>query len=199
MRILGFQTVIGVPCRIREQVVTGADPQTFRNFWTTNDEGDLFLHGAMNLSFPIAFAYVPPVQVLDSPLGLGRSWSTTVVVYFNLEGTGEPEGPFDFGYEVLSEGTVVVPAGSFYAYGVGPILGQPTVWVANMGAFALDGAFLGGNYGGQTLGEIENWYCDGLGIPKMSVSGEFELISWEEPPPTGVEGQSWGQIKSLYR
>ena len=53
MEVLGDYTVRGRATRVVRETRTGAFPQFTETYWSTNDEGDLFIHGARNLSYNI--------------------------------------------------------------------------------------------------------------------------------------------------
>ena len=96
-------------------------------------------------------------------------------------------------------GEVVVPAGTFYSFGVGFDLGHRFVHPKSgrrynlLGHRASPDALLPGR--GAT-----GWYAENVGVVQMSYltwPGEMlKLVSWQ---PTPVENESWGKIKSLFR
>ncbi len=83
------------------------DNEGLKNFWTTNEEGDVFLWG---FSREFGLRYDPPIMVVDSPLSLGQSWDVVSDVYdFS---SGNFVGTFEFTLEVMEEGIYQVGAGS---------------------------------------------------------------------------------------
>ena len=116
----GGQVVIGVETVVRHvDIQSVLDGQTFQNYWTSNGDGDLWLHGFTNESIRLSLSYDPPILWLDAPLQVGNTWSTTTQAYSDLEGNVPWGDPFTITLGVISEQEIVVPAGKFFAYEVG--------------------------------------------------------------------------------
>jgi hypothetical protein len=86
-------------------------------FYSRNDEGDLFLHGNLSLFTNEAEIYDPPVLYLDLPLVEGKTWDVVSRLYDNMELTGEGE-PEHYKMRVVGWDTVISKAGSFPAWKV---------------------------------------------------------------------------------
>ena len=196
MMITGEATILGEVTRVRRED-TGTD--LFENYWTKEEAGHLYLHGFYNLFADFGLAYQPPIRMVDSPLELGMTWVTEGVESFNLDGTPSGFDPFDYSLMVDFEGEITVPAGVFYAYGVGfddsfPLLRGP------------DGRYF--DIFGHNLGErprkgrtdITEWYTDGVGLTRRTHYGgeqhTLDLQWWN--PPVPVRESSWGRVKATF-
>jgi hypothetical protein len=196
MTITGAEEILGADTRVRRQE---RDDQIFENFWSTDGEGNLHLHGGRNLTFPHEVAYVPPIRMVEAPLYLGNEWTTENVGLYDLQ--GHPYGYwFDAARQVYSEGTLLVPAGQFYAYGVGWADSIPVVRNQQGACFDLLGYHLAEPGSEDRAGAIE-FYVDGLGLARQADQPGsqqwLDLKWWEIPVP--AEGISWGAVKALFR
>ena len=199
MEIVGERTVLGVVTRVRRQTLA---TQTFENYWTRDAAGHLLLHGARNLTSPFEVAYFPPMRKVEAPLHLGRNWITEDVHLFSLDGTPWGDPPIDYYGEVLTEGEVTVPAGTFYAYGVGyEVYGRAESGLLTRDgrSYDLEGRRVDGG-AGRPL-DATDWYADGVGEPWMSWYEDeelgFKLVSFNLPTP--ARETSWGRVRWLYR
>jgi hypothetical protein len=156
------------------------------NYWTTNAEGDVFLWGFFRNLQGWGWAYQPPIRMVDAPLSLGQEWSTTYTIY-ELPGF-VPEGTNEYPLEVSSEGMVTVPAGTYFAYGIGipelPLLG----------GYSITGEVVAGAPGHRAASD---WWSDGVGRVQYEVDQIYRLTSFGWPTPVAVT--SWGRVKALYR
>jgi hypothetical protein len=196
MTITGELTVLGTVARIRLQQEMS---QTYENYWTMDAAGNLYLHGARNYDGDFELAYRPPIKFVSSPLYLGKSWVTQDIHLFYLDGTPWGGEPFDYPLEVYTEGMVSVPAGEFYAYGVGSEYGPLPAFASRGSVYDLRGRRLTGESVRQ--GEASEWYAENVGEVLMShftdESLGFKLVSYDLPVP--VQSLSWGRLRTLFR
>jgi hypothetical protein len=191
--------VLGRRAHSLYHVRTGPLAQVYENYWTVNEDGDVFLNGARNLSLGLEFAYSPPILWLDAPLAPERTWTSTVMVYASLEGEGEGQGPIEIPRGVFFAGDVTVPAGVFFAFGVSgtgaEVAKQVRPGIGLLGSRESDVGLRSERLGG----EFGDWYSDGVGVVKLRETAEFALTHWQEPPSNATVQVSWGAVKGLFR
>ncbi len=196
MSMLGERVVLGVLTTVRREEYS---TQSVENFWSVGEDGDLYLHAAVNYTFQIEFAYAPPILVLDAPLEIGKSWSTENIQVLDL--SGNPLGmSVSYHGQVVGHGPIEVPAGCYSAWSVlgetlpGQVIGGSLAVLANGRAFQ-------GNGKEATCEAVVTWYVDGVGVVRFRVQGTqdgtFDLQWWN--PAVPVRSGSWGEIKGLFR
>lgn len=193
MTITGEREVLGVSAVIRHQ---DEDTQTFENYWTTDVFGNLFLHGAFNYD-GFGIAYLPPIKMVDAPLAGGKSWVTENIHTYYLDGTPWGTEPFNYPLQVYSEGVVTVPAGDFYAYGVGTYYEPPVIISRDGKSYNL----LGRHIEHEDLlieGNVTEWYTDGIGLPQWGylLNAQYQLREYGSP--TATMNTTWGRIRASY-
>ncbi len=79
MRIVGEQVPIfqGTPYGIEHTI--SANNQGLVNYWTSGSDGDVLLWGFFRDGW--GRLYQPPISMVDAPLAVGNSWTTTVDIY----------------------------------------------------------------------------------------------------------------------
>jgi hypothetical protein len=135
--------------------------------------------------------YQPPIQEVDAPLYVGKTWSTTVDIF------ALPDTTFymtmEFTYTVHEDPELTVPAGVFPTFGIGipdPDPGAKTF---------LDGRFtLRGEAKSDMRYEVPRWYSLGVGIVQEYLGSLYQLRTYTDHP-VAVENSSWGSVKALYR
>lgn len=197
MTITGEFSVLGVVTRVRlEDLVT----DMFENYWTTDDSGSLFLHGAHNLMYGFQVAYQPPIRMIDAPLSQGKAWVTSGVRLYSLDGTPWGSDASDFALVVDFVGNVDVPAGSYPAFGIGFNPQTLTLVDKNGAEYDVFGRRVQGRVDKSDV-DITEWYAAGVGIvQKTRYSGEqhpLQLTSFGLPSALRVT--SWGSLKAEYR
>jgi len=174
------------------------DPQIYDAFLTSDEAGNLFLHGAVNHTYPFEMAYLPPILLVSVPLELGQYWVTEGVQAYDFDGV--PIGvPFDYALQVDFEGNVAVPAGTFYAYGIGAVIpGQPNL--PHEQNHDIFGRYIPFEEDARDI-DITHWYTDQVGLVQRTFylgdERVLKLLWWT--PPTATEERTWGQIKGMYR
>jgi hypothetical protein len=196
MVIVGDETILGSVTRVRRQEEA---IQTFENFWTRDQSGNLFLHGARNLTFDFEMAYLPPIRMVDAPLYLGKYWVTEGVELYDLD--GNPMGSsIDYALQVYFEGDITVPAGEFYAYGVGEVIDRLEFRNDKGERFDVLGRCLR-EADPPERDQATEWYADGIGLVQHTYvvppEAWWQLQWWEQPTP--ALPMTWGAIKAGYR
>jgi hypothetical protein len=191
MEVLGDYTVRGRATRVVRETRSGMFPQITETYWSTNDEGDLFVHGARNLSYNIESAYEPPLLWVDAPMALSTTWTTSALIYPDLNGAGEPQGPFDFTMTVASDEEISVPAGTFASFGIAFAISDPNVLPSINGKGWSDRVAIA--FGAEPTW----WFTDGVGIPRFWSGTWLLLTNWADPS-TATEATSWGKVKALF-
>lgn len=196
MTITGECTVLGVVTRVRlEDYVT----DMAENYWTTDEGGSLFLHGARNLMDGFQVAYQPPIRMIDAPLSQGKAWAT-VVRLFDMDGTPWGGNAVNWPFVVDFVGNINVPAGSFSVFGVG--YNSNALVIAGKSGVAYD------IFGRRVVDrpnksdvDITEWYAAGVGIvqktPYADEQHPLQLTSFGLP--TALRVMSWGSVKAEYR
>jgi hypothetical protein len=156
------------------------------NFWTSEADGGLLLWGWNRASEGLGMLYEPPIVSVDAPLYLGKTWSSTSNVYRLPDTTYV--GTLTIEFCVYEEGYISVPAGDFYAFGIGHKFDSllSSIQCANEAgsemSSGLDGRVfrglhaLAGEYPGTGQeAEAINWYCRGLGEVQYRASDLLQL------------------------
>jgi hypothetical protein len=160
------------------------------NYWTVGPDGDVLLWGAYRPVENWGVLYEPPLPMADAPLALGKTWGQSTHVYFLPDTTDG--GTIEFGFQVYEAGPLMVPAGTFEAYGVGQTV--PTPLPIGLGSYALTGELLNGSLGGSLAAD---WWCDGVGNVQWGTSELFRLSSYSLT--TSARPVTWGELKARYR
>ena len=196
MSITGEEEVLGTLTRVRREI---AEAETIDTFLTQDAAGNLFCHGSRNLTLHLEFAFVPPLRMVDAPLSLGKTWTITQVMRYHFDGTPFTEEPFDLVFRVYTEGNVSVPAGDFFAYGVGYSLGFPGRFRASAGDLDI----LGHHPRDQNRQSYPmEWYAVGVGLVIHTYLEDeqlgYRLVSYSIVP-TATHNETWSGIKVLFR
>lgn len=159
-----------------------------RNFWSHGPDGDVILHG-FDRPGEFAWAYEPPIVILEAPPTVGQTWQQTIVAHDLF--TSDSLFTFDIAFHVFAEQVVVVPAGTFDAIHVGQVI--PTAFATPAGGMlGLDGTRSAGTRGG-----IELNYAENVGVVRDATAQASDLVSYGLT--TAVAAESWGRVKKLYR
>lgn len=136
--------------------------------------------------------------MVAAPLSYGKSWVTENVNVIPLDGS--PTGdPFDYALTVYFEGELVVPAGLFYAYGIGQELPLPGIRSSSGQVFDVFGNRIAES-GSQGIGRATEWYVDSVGLVQIAplpVPEYTYALLWLSQPTAG-RAWTWGGIKLLY-
>jgi hypothetical protein len=194
--VKGEQMVLG---RITTTLVHSIDQvvttQVVHNFWTVDMGGDLYLHGAHNITTDFVVSYEPPILWLDAPLELDKTWSTSFQPFFSLDGTN-PGNPGVNHLQVFESADLTVPYGTFPAFGIG-YAGTQKLTAPDGRAYDLLG-FTQEVGGLPTSKGAFSWFSDGLGrLQEIYEGATYQLVTWNGPVP--VMAETWGGLKNLYR
>lgn len=164
------------------------DPfQNLVNYWSTGPDGDLLLWGWSRGTF--GYLYQPPIVVVDSPLSLGKEWSTTAGLYAVTDSSYVQTGEFPF--IVCDHADINVPAGAFDSWGVG--YGPPPAKTLFDGRYNVMGEEIGAK-----TGEVERWYAEDVGVVEEYLTEVYQLETFTGHP-VATETSTWGGIKALFR
>jgi hypothetical protein len=180
------RTILGVATTTRRSV---RPTETTQTFWTADGDGNVFLHGAENLTFSFFVAYDPPIQWLDLPLLVGKTWTETVDAC--VDGETPPCGSsVSYGFSVASETQLTVPLGTFDTFQIQ----VESIPPAAPRVFDLLGRRVSET--GRGVLEAEEWVSAGSGIVQYrdTPTGTlFRLTDLNEPTPTAET--TWSRIK----
>jgi len=137
---------------------------------SNDDDGNTWCTGQSLPPDGIDLLYWEPMIFIPGLLYAGLTWEGDIVV----GGT-----PLHFEFEVLDEGPITVPAGTFYCYHV------TRIWY----------------YNDSPVGEVQQWFADGVGIVKQSHPGldQPETYVMMEDYPIPTQKTTWGSMKALFR
>lgn len=181
----GYAVVRGIPC---VELRWALPDQAFRNYWTSDRDGRVYLHGAINEDGGFEASYSTPIHWLPAASASARCWSTHTRMFTTLFGESNTGYALDLEFCVVGECVVSTPAGDFDSIAVS-VDSQimPTSEAAGYDAF---GRRLGNS--GRALGE--EWFSLDVGMVR---DDEWELVSYEEI--TANQDLAWGAVKALYR
>ena len=157
------------------------------NYWSTEPDGDILLWGFFVDGW--GYVYQPPIRMLDAPLNIGKSWSTTTL-FHTLPDT-LPYQTFEAAFTAYEEPVLTVPAGEFTCWGIGP--SDPATKAAHQGRYTLWGTVVSDKNAGP-----DTWYSPGVGVVQYGVGSLLKLETYTDHP-VGVQISSWGAVKALYR
>lgn len=157
------------------------------NYWSTSPDGDVLLHGFNRTVEGFSAQYEPPIALLDAPPALDKTWSQLFAV--NSPPDTALGTPFPIAFRIFEAGTLAVPAGSFYAYGVGQVAAG-AMSIASVGTVSLTGVRI-------SAGSATDWWSEGIGLVRYSTDDDYRLESFTGPTPT--DAITWGGVKALYR
>ena len=187
MRVVGGQVPIfqGTPYGIEYPI--SDENQGLVNYWTSEPDGDVLLWGFFRDGW--GRLYQPPITMVDAPLAVGESWTTTVDIY-SLPDTIFME-TMDMTYIVQEDPELTVPAGVFPTYGIGTLI--PVSTTLSTGRYTLWGEVMMD----KDVGRL-TWYSLDVGIVQQDFGPIYKLETYTDHP-VGVVVSTWGAVKALYR
>jgi hypothetical protein len=188
--VSGPDAVFGYSYNIR-YLVSDHSPG-LENHWSTNADGDVFLHGFRRLEPRVAYFYDPPLKVVDAPLYPGKSWVSAVNIL--LYPGGPPVARFVVRYDVTVPETITVNGVEHVAHGV--LETAEAEALTGIGsAWRPDGL---PQDGGKTGVIVPHWWALGVGDLRYRSLGIFHLSDyWFGAVPN--EASTWSDLKKLYR
>lgn len=187
--ITGTTMILGRDVYVKSTTESSSN-SGLENYWSTEPDGDVFLHGFYRNIEAFGVVYDPPLRMVDAPLAMGKSWTTHAAIFY-LPGM-TPGESFDFTESVL-EGAkkLTVPAGTFAAFGIGQTLAPPAARTLAGSPLALDGSV-------QAISaQASEWYSAGVGEVQFQADDLYQLSSYDFPTP--VASTTWGKLKHWYR
>lgn len=187
MRVVGDQVPVfqGNPYGIEYTI--SPNNQGLVNYWTSGPDGDVLLWGFFREGW--GYLYQPPILMVDAPLSVSKTWTTTTDMY-TLPGTIF-EQTADFAFMVREAPELTVPAGVFPTYGIGfPDPGAKTF---------LNGRYtLWGELRTDKDAGVDSWYSLDVGIVQDNLDRFYKLETYTDHP-VAVVASTWGSVKALYR
>jgi len=156
----------------------------YRNYWSRDAAGNVYLHGFINDTGALSRSYEPPVLWIPGVLEVGTSWLTAVDIYVGLEGD-DLDSTVVLAFHVTDNRVLDLPAGLFNAWGVTDDAPRNRA----ESAFTITGRR---RETGKAV-PLARWYSHGFGLVKES---DWELTDYT---PVATERAAWGDVKALYR
>lgn len=168
----------------------------FYQFWSQDEEGNVFLHG-FNVpdSGPHRY-YEPPILWVDAQAEPGDSWTWYCAVYSDPEGTQFDE--YRSGTRSCTESRdVTVPAGTFFSYAFASQNDKGAAQVASH-RLSLDGSLLIDQPG---VRHPKTWFSWGVGViwSSIHVNGWTYLGLTDWNGPVSIERRTWSDLKAHFR
>lgn len=187
MRVVGGQVPIfqGTPYEIEHPI--SDSNQGLVNYWTSGPDGDVLLWGFFRDGW--GRLYQPPISMVEAPLTVGKSWTTTVDI-FSLPDTIFME-TVDFTNIVQEAPELTVPAGVFPTFGIGFV--EPVATTLSTGRYTLLGELMMD----KDVGRL-TWYSLDVGIVQEDHGPIYKLETYTDHP-VATEVSTWGAVKALYR
>ena len=164
-----------------------------QNYWSTNAEGDVFLHGFVRRDPRRLFIYDPPLKVVDAPLLPGRTWVSAVDIM--VEPGGQPVGRYVVRYTVTEPETFVIEGNEVVAHGVletsesEDVAGVGSQWLTDGRPFDP----------GKDQVIVPHWWAPGVGEIQYRSLGIFHLVGYSFDHLVANEQKTWSDLKTLYR
>lgn len=199
----GVKLVGEAQTSVLSNVQTGAISDAWDNFWTSDAEGRLWLHGFFNYGSEFGIRYVPPILWIDASPQTDDTWNTTTTA-FDLD-TGALVTVFSINFQATNGVEVTVPAGTFDTLMLDYITesaGASSRYAGIQNGAALrDHTLLGQRRGTQdTVARASAlaWYSDGLGLVRESVCCPSEISELTAYKTVATQRESWSSLKSTF-
>jgi hypothetical protein len=180
--VQGSTNVRGRAVREIRHEQVGVD--VYRNYWSRDAAGNVYLHGFINDTVGLARSYEPPVLWLPGELEVDASWLTAVDIHVGLEGD-DLDSKVILAFRVTDHRVLDLPAGQFDAWGVSE---DASLGMAET-AFTITGRR---REAGKAVSQAR-WYSHGFGLVK---DWGWELTDYT---PVAAARATWGDVKALYR
>ena len=181
--VVGKEVVRRKETTVIDWIEEGHSPQHFRNYWTTDLFGWIYLNASWN-DDGTAIAYDPPIPWLPPVLEVGYTWDASFDYYLDWD-ADSPDGTLQTQRAVLREADFDLVAGQFHGY---------LVTDYNKSVPSPDGVhdLLGRRLDrGKDTGYLY-WYAAGTG---QIIREWYQLISL----PVAAETRTWSDVKMLFR
>ncbi|MFC1573039.1 hypothetical protein ACFL6M_05515 [Candidatus Eisenbacteria bacterium] len=177
------ETVWGIECGVFTN--DGPGDEGLVQYWYKDANGDVRIRAWFRTIGDYGSLFDPGIKMMSGAPFVGEEWCTTVDAY-HLPDTSFV-GSFASCHVIESEGPLDLPAGTFYAYGVGEP--EPLMLIEEHDTLGRDLS--------SPLREITRWYSEAVGEVKYVTADTYELTGYSIPP-TPVGGRTWGEIKALF-
>lgn len=195
-----LETVRGRAVVRRVSVVDEIATTEFWNYWSTDTEGRLFLHGFVRPNESLTIGYEPPILWVDPNVTDGGTWTSTVQIVDLV--TEQVYGALTFDGRRIGLEALEVPAGRFEALFITldevQVPASPARVLAD---FTPTGARRDVRLGRDPIeASILQWYVDGVGLVQEARAVETvvirTLLRSNVPSPAGTS--SWSELKQGY-
>ena len=126
--------------------------------------------------------------LVDAPLEVGRTWSTTFDVY-SLPDLSYQD-TWTIAFVVAESGIYEVPAGSFEGFGIGSA--EPALFDRSGRQYTLTGELAGS--GGR---DADSWWSLGVGEIRYRYATDYQLESYQIGS-VAVEARTLSAVKGLF-
>lgn len=165
------------------------DNAGLENYWQVGSNGGVLLLGFYRNLDGLGIVYDPPIDYVDAPLAVGKTWSCESQAY-DLPGM-VPDFTLAIAFTTYEDVTLTEPAGTFHAFGIGQEY-TPSFTKSVAGRqLNLDGTQR------ITTGQATDWYAAGVGEVQYNAGALFQLTGLNLPTPASA--LSWGYVKAAYR
>ena len=161
------------------------------NYWSTNGEGDVLLHGFRRLDPRRAFYYDPPLVLVDAPLYEGKTWTSDVGV--RTTPTGPEVGRLVVTYTVTEPDTLIAGGEPRMAWGV--LEDQQVVASAIGESLMPDGRSLPVDKADPV---VPHWWSLNVGEIQYRSAGTFHLVDFSVQA-VPAERRSMSGLKGMFR
>lgn len=167
-----------------------------RNFWSTDDEGDVFLHGFRRIEPRVARYYDPPLRLVNAPMYPGKTWTTTTDMSSTIG--GPIIATLTLRYTVTDPVTVLVDGVEKQAWGVLESLeANPAAGAGIHTDWATDGRPFDLAKADDVI--VPHWWVRGVGEVQYRSIGIFRLVDYFLNGLVGNEDLSVSELKRAYR
>ncbi len=181
---VGWEDIWGVRCGVIEYL-KGPDAG-LRNFWYDAADGVLMLRGFFRPQDGFGFLYEPGIPMISASPFLGEEFCVSVDAFHLPDSTYSDSWSFCQG--IVEEGFLDLPAGTFYAYGLGG---------RDEGLGRGDYDLLGRRIRSPQRGNAWIWFTEHVGEVRSTSIGSYSLADYSLPP-SSLDVTSWGRVKALY-
>ena len=164
------------------------------NFWQVAPDGSVLLGGFDNTSAGFSLAYDPPIVMLAAPPAAGATWTSHATVY-ELPSLTE-YATLDIVWEVVENVELVVPAGTYQAFGVGQVQPLTGLALSSHRTLTLDGRVVTDQAKAGVVTPTQ-WYTEDLGVVQYLLNDLQQLVAYGTSVPAA--SSTWGRVKRLYR
>jgi len=167
-----------------------------RQYFSSNDQGDVFLHGFRRLEPRQTRYYDPPLMVVDAPLYPGKVWAVTTDVRNTRN--GGVLATYTVEYTATEPVTVMVAGVEHQAWGILEVVlpnpsadaGIGTRWTTDGRPFHLAKA-------DDVI--VPHWWVRGVGEVQYRSIGIFRLVDFFLNGTVGNQDLSVSDLKRAYR